>query len=410
MRIPSTRRRFLQGSLGGLFGLAMRHRAETIFAAARPGSTKRCIVLWMAGGPSQLETTDPKPGAATGGPTTSIPTAATGIQIAANLPELAKRMQHLSLLRGLTSPEGDHNRGEHYLHTGYPLVQAFPRPSLGAIVSHEHPPQDIPHFVSIGARGFGPAYLGPDHAPFAVENPESAVQLMTGLRRQRGLLRELDAFDVAFDAEHADSALQRRRASLQRVARLLTTPFVKALDMQQAAPQDRERYGESEFGKRCLLARRLLEAGVNFVEVTHGGWDTHDNNFANVGRLCAEIDRPWSVLIDDLRASGLWEETLVLWMGEFGRTPQINGNNGRDHFPKVTPVVLGGGGLRGGTVHGATNATGLEIQSGQVTVPDLFATLVQALGIAPDREYRTEFGAIAPITDHGQPIKELLGA
>lgn len=403
-----TRRRFVTGSLGGLLSLALKHRCDRLFAADGPRRTKRCVVLWMGGGPSQMETFDPKPGTATGGPTKAIQTAVPGISIAADLPEIAKRMEHLSLLRGLTSPEGDHDRGEHFLHTGYPFVQAFPRPTLGAVVSHENPPADFPLFVSIGARGLGPAYMGPDHAPFAVENPAEAVRLITGLRRQRGSLRTLEQFNSSFDAAHADAALDRRKASLRKVERMLTTPFVKALDVENAAEADKLRYGESEFGQRCLLARRLLESGVQFVEIAHGGWDTHDNNFSQVSRLCGEIDRPWAALIDDLRSSGLWDETVLVWMGEFGRTPQINGNTGRDHFPAVTPVVVGGGGLRGGLAVGGTDASGLKITEGEAKVPDLLATLMTAIGIDPAHEFRTEFGAVAPATDHGKIIRALL--
>lgn len=403
-----TRRRFVTGSLGGLFSLALKHHCDRLFAADGTRRTKRCVVLWMGGGPSQMDTFDPKPGTATGGPTQAIQTAVPGVSIAADLPEIAKRMEHLSLLRGLTSPEGDHDRGEHFLHTGYPFVQAFPRPTLGAVVSHENPPADFPLFVSIGARGLGPAYMGPDHAPFAVENPAEAVRLITGLRRQRGALRTLEQFNTGFDAAHADAALDRRKASLRKVERMLTTPFVKALDVENAAEVDKLRYGESEFGQRCLLARRLLESGVQFVEIAHGGWDTHDNNFSQVSRLCGEIDRPWAALIDDLRSSGLWDETVLVWMGEFGRTPQINGNTGRDHFPTVTPVVLGGGGLRGGLAVGATDTSGHKITEGETKVPDLLATLMTAIGIDPSHEFRTEFGAVAPATDHGQAIKALL--
>lgn len=404
-----SRRCFCTGAMGGMFAYALRHGWDGLFAAEASRVRKRCLVLWMAGGPSQLETFDPKPGAATGGPTEAIATSVPGLEIAAHLPEIAKRMDRLSVIRSLTSPEGDHDRGEYYLHTGYPFVQAFPRPSLGSIVSHQSPPVDFPLFVAIGARGLGPAYLGPDHAPFAVENPAEAVQLITSLRRNRHMLQRLLEFNGSFDRQHADSALQRRSASLTRIERMLTTPFVSALDIDRAPESDLRRYGEGEFARRCLLARRLLEAGVQFVEVGHGGWDTHQDNFNEVARLCEEIDRPWAALIDDLVASGLWEETILVWMGEFGRTPQINANNGRDHFPTVTPVVLGGGGLRGGLAIGQTNATGLEIDSTPRTVPDLFATLLTALGIDPAHEFRTEFGAIAPATDHGTPIAELLG-
>lgn len=403
------RRRFCSAALGGLFAFAWRHRCDSLFAVEAARVRKRCVVLWMGGGPSQMETFDPKPGTATGGPTEAIATAVPGLQIAANLPQIARRMDRLSILRNLTSPEGDHARGDYYLHTGYPQVQAFPRPTLGSIVSHQNPAADFPLFVSIGARGLGPAYLGPDHAPFAVEDPSEAVQLITGLRRQRHALRRLLEFNHAFDRHHADAALRRRGASLARIERMLTTPFVSALDIDKAPESDRQRYGDSEFGRRCLLARRLLEAGVQFVEVAHGGWDTHEDNFNSVARLCEEIDRPWAALLDDLEASGLWDETVLVWMGEFGRTPQINANNGRDHFPKVTPVVLGGGGLPGGLAVGQTNRTGLEIESAPVTVPDLFATLLTALGIDPDHQFRTEFGAIAPATDHGKPIAELVG-
>ena len=408
MNMSFNRRQFLGAGLGGVFSFALRHHCDRLFAADPTLSQKRCVVLWMSGGPSQMETFDPKPGAVTGGPTTAIPTSVPGIRIAANLPEIAKRMDRLSIIRSLTSPEGDHDRGEYFLHTGYPLVQAFPRPTLGSIISHQSPIADFPQFVSIGTRGLGPAYMGPDHAPFAVEDPVEAVQLITGLRRQRSGLRKLDEFNTEFDRQHLDTGLQRRRASLQRVERMLTTPFVSALDVDKASEADRLRYGEGEFGRRCLLARRLLESGVRFVEVAHGGWDTHDDNFNNVARLCEEIDRPWAALLDDLQAGGLWNDTIVIWMGEFGRTPQVNANSGRDHFPRVTPVVLGGGGLKGGVVVGSTNSTGLEIESESVTIPNLFATLLTAFGIDPAHEFRTEFGAIAPASDHGIPIAALV--
>ncbi len=304
MQLNCTRRNFVRRSLGGLFSFAALHRMDHLFAQESQKATKRCLVLWMGGGPSQLDTFDPKPGTATGGPVTAIQTAVPGLSIASGLPEIAKRFEKLSVIRGLNSPEGDHDRGSHFLHTGYPFVQAFPRPTLGSIISHENPVSDFPLFVSVGARGLGPAYMGPDHAPFAVEDPATAVQLISSLRKQRENLRTLDLFDQKFDKDHFDSALDRRRASLQRVERMLTTSFVKAIDLNGASDTDRQRYGESQFGQRCLLARRLLESGVKFVEINHDGWDTHDDNFNNVARLCSEIDGPWSTLIDDLTASG----------------------------------------------------------------------------------------------------------
>ncbi len=402
------RRAFHKSSLGGVFAYALQHRMQHLFADEVIKSTKRCIVLWMGGGPSQLDTFDPKPGSTTGGPIRAVPTSVPGIQIAEALPEIGKRMDSLSIIRSLTSPEGDHDRGSHYLHTGYPFVQAFPRPTLGSIVSHENPASDSPLFVSLGASGLGPAYMGPDHAPFAVEDPQQARELITGLHKQRNVMRQIEQFSDRFDREHFNGNLERRRASLQKIERMLTTPFVKALDVERAPATDKQRYGSSTFGQRCLLAKRLLATGVKFVEVQHDGWDTHEDNFQSVNELCQEIDAPWANLIDDLKASGLWDETVVVWMGEFGRTPQINGNNGRDHFPMITPVVLGGGGVKGGQVIGKTDRYGLQIEDGLVRVPDLFATLLTALGIDPNHEFRTEFGATAPASDKGVVIPGLL--
>ena len=355
-----------------------------------------------------METFDPKPCKLTGGPTTSIATTVPGIEIASNFPEIAKRMDRLSIIRNLSSPEADHDRGQYIMHTGYPLIQAFPRPTLGAIVSHESAVADFPMFVSVGGSGLGPAYMGPDHAPFAVQDPAAAVQLIAGLRRQRRSMKFLEEFSARFDESHLGSGLDRRRATLQRIERMMTTPFVKALDVDNASESDRARYGGGEFGRRCLLARRLLESGVRFVEIQHDGWDTHSDNFNAVASLCGEIDAPWSALLDDLQSNGLWNETLVVWMGEFGRTPQINSDNGRDHFPNATPVVLGGGAIKGGVVVGQTNETGLEIAGDKVTVPDLFATLLTGLGLNPAHEFRTEFGAVALASDHGKPINALL--
>lgn len=410
MLFRTNRRQLLGGALGGIFTLAARHQQQHLFAAVQNAKpAKRCLVLWMAGGPSQLETIDPKPGVVTGGPTQIIKTCVPGIEIAEHLPQIAARMDRLSLIRSLTSPEGDHDRGEYFLHTGYPQVQAFARPTLGSIVSHQTEPADFPKFVSIGAQGLGPAYMGPDHAPFAIEDPLATVQLIKGLRRDRSSLQRLDQFNQQFARQHQASELDRQQSVLKRIERMLTTPFVTALDIERGPATDRERYGESEFGRSCLVARRLLEAGVSFVEVTLGGWDTHEDNFTNVARLCGELDRPWATLIDDLQASGLWEETVVVWMGEFGRTPQINVTTGRDHFPKVTPVAIGGGGIREGLVVGKTNKLGLDIEESPVTVPDLLATILQAMEIDPGHVFTTQFGATAPATDNGKPIASLIG-
>ena len=402
------RRNFFAGSLSGFFAFAMRNRAQHVFAHQPTGRAKRCIVLWMNGGPSQLDTFDPKPGTTTGGEFGQISTAAPGVSICETLPRVARQLDKLSVVRCLTSTEGDHVRAQYYLHTGYRFVPGFPRPAAGAIVSRQSAPTEFPRFVTIGSRGYGPAYVGPDHAPFAIENPAEALQLLRRTRQRRNRIRLLQDLGESFDGQHAATMLDRRRSMISRVETLVSTSFVEAFDLQRESSGTRSKYGEHAFGQGCLLARRLLEVGVNFVEVQHDGWDTHADNFTAVRRLCGEIDRPWSALMDELQAVGLLDETIVLWMGEFGRTPNINPNQGRDHFPRVTPAVIGGGGIAGGRVIGTTNRLGTQIEGNAYQVADLFATLFQSLGIDPAHEFETSFGSPATATDNGTPIQALM--
>ncbi len=401
-----TRRGFLGGTLGGFFAYALRNGA--LLGEQAAGKARRCIVLWMDGGPSQLDTFDPKPGELTGGGLRAIETAVPGVRISEHLPEIARRMKKLSILRSLHSKEGDHLRGQYLLHTGYPLVEGFPRPAAGAVVSSEAAPSRMPRYVTLGAPGFGPAYLGAAHAPFSIEDPREALQTLRAMERRKGRIELMRALDRPFDEEHPAGVLERRQDAIRKIEELVDTPFVRALDLEREPARESDRYGAGAFGRRCLAARRLLEAGVPFVEVHQGGWDTHLDNLAKVKELCGEIDRPWAALVDDLEAKGLLAETVVVWMGEFGRTPEINVQRGRDHYPRVTCAVLGGGGLAGGRVVGDTGRAGMEIVRDPATVPDLFATLFWRMGIDPKRRFRTEFGGTATATDGGTPIKDLI--
>jgi hypothetical protein len=402
------RRTFLGGSLGGFFAYALRNREDGLFAQDSTGRAKRCVVLWMDGGPSHVDTFDPKPGEETGGPTKAIETAARGVRIAAWLPQIARRMNKLSIVRSISSKEGDHLRGQYLFHTGYPLVEGFARPALGAMISKETPEARIPKYVSLGAAGFGPAFLGASHAPFSIEDLPQALESLRAVGRKKERIKFLRTLDQDFDRAHPAEVLAGREEMLRKIEELSDTPFVRALDLDAEPSRDRERYGPSTFGRRCLAARRLLESGVRFVEIHQDGWDTHVDNFAKVGEVCGLIDAPWAALMDDLAAKGLLDETIVLWMGEFGRTPTINARNGRDHYPRVTCAVLGGGGLQGGRVVGETDRLGANVVKEQVGVPDLFATLVQAFGVDPKRRFRTEFGGTATLTDNGTPIQSLL--
>ena len=402
-----SRRCFLGGTVSGFFAYAMRNRCAAALTHSPQGQAQHCIVLWMNGGPSQLDTFDPKPRTSTGGEFGSISTSVPGLSISETLPQMARHMDSLTVLRSLTSQEGEHLRAQYYLHTGYRLVPGFPRPAAGSVVSHEAPPQPFPQFVTLGSEGFGPAYMGPAHAPFTIENADEALVLLHRLRRKRGRMHLLDNLDEGFDRHHGGEETSRRRAMISRIENMVTTPFVNALDVEREPSQNRQRYGDHEFGRACLVARRLIESGVRFVEVQHDGWDTHANNFPAVRQLCEAIDRPWAALMEDLKSSGLFENTLIVWLGEFGRTPRINANRGRDHFPRITPVVIGGGGVSAGGVVGRTNKLGTQIESEPFDVADLFASLFAAFGIDPARVFETSFGAPTTATDKGLPIPQL---
>ncbi len=403
----TNRRGFLAGAAGGFFAYALRNGGGDLFAQAAPARAKRCLVLWMDGGPSQIDTFDPKPGEETGGDFKAIGTAVPGLRIGEPLPQIARRMDKLSVIRSIRSSEGDHLRGQYLLHTGFPLVEGFGRPAAGAVVSKETPEAKFPKYVTLGAPGFGPAFLGPAHAPFAIEEIPKALATFRALAGRRERIRLSRELDREFDAAHPSPALDGRGETVRKIEELLDTPFVRALDLEREPARERGRYGPHPFGQRCLAARRLLEAGATFVEVHLDGWDTHVENFARVGELCGVLDGPWAALVDDLDAKGLLAETVLLWMGEFGRTPGINARRGRDHYPRVTCAVVGGGGIPGGRIVGETDRLGTSVVKDPVTVPDLFATLFAAFGIDPARRFRTEFGGTATLTDGGRPIRAL---
>lgn len=405
MAQKSTRRRWLQG-VAGFWVLALRHGWHSLLAAPPPTTARRLLVLWMNGGPSQMETFDPKPGAPTGGPTRSIATSVPGLHIAEHLPQVAARMHHLAVLRCIQSPEGEHARAQYLLHTGYRFVPEFPRPSLGSIASWQLKTQQPVNYVVLGGRGFGPAFLGPAHSPLALDDVDQARRLLEQLQRRKHSLQRLQELNQRYRREISADIVAQRDELLGRLEQLIDSPFVEALRWEGEAPGTVERYGSHAFGRACLVARRLLQRGVPAVEVQLDGWDTHQDNFARTAALCQQLDSPLAALLDDLAASGLLQETLVVWLGEFGRTPTINANQGRDHYPQVTPVVLGGLHL-GGRVVGSTDRTGTTITTRPHSVSDLFATLCHHLGLKPDQPLQTSFGSTTTLTDRGQVIPEL---
>lgn len=408
------RRQMIGGSISGFFAFAARNSLarivdEVASGTIESGKAKRCVVLWMDGGPSQLDTFDPKPGKRTGGPVQAINTSADDLQISEYLPSVAQQMHNLSVIRNLTSKEGEHVRARHYLHTGFKFVPSFPRPSIGSVVSAQMPTLDFPKYVSLGSPGFGPAYMGPANAPFSVQNMGEARQMLDRIKQRSGRLELLGRLDERFSSSTMDKRVIQRRANMEKIQRMADTGFAKALDVERFSQNDRARYGESEFGRRCLVARQLLDLGVNFVEVQMSGWDTHERNFKSVKRLCSIIDKPFAALVQDLKSSGMFEDTILIWMGEFGRTPNINSRNGRDHYPLCTPAVIAGGPFRGGQAIGKTNNLGTSIVGEEYKVPDLFATVFSVFGIDPDQEFTTDFDSPTAATDEGKIIHELFG-
>jgi len=422
-----SRRSLLIGST--LLGCSASGLLRALAEEAGPSGPKRsCLILWMGGGPSQTDTFDMKPGHANAGAFKPIATSASEVQICEHLPETAKWMHTMSVIRSMSTREGDHGRATEDLRTGYRPQGPIQFPVLGSLVAHECGPQagELPNYVSILSRGlFRPGippagFLGTDFSPLLVgRGSESAEQRLSveNLSLAKGVTADQSArridllkqMEQPFLAARPGISAEAHQTAYNRGIRLMSPSAATAFDLDQETPETHTRYGTSLFSQGCLLARRLLERNVRFVEVSLDGWDTHYDNFAAVQRLCGTLDRPWSALLQDLKDRGLLESTLVVWMGEFGRTPVINPQVGRDHYPKAWSVVLGGGGIRGGTVVGRTSDDGLTVEDRPVTTPDLLATICLALGLDPKKQNLSNVGRPIRLVDFdARPVEEIV--
>jgi len=375
---------------------------------------RACILLWMQGGPSQFETFSPKPGHASGGSTKAISTSVAGIEVAEHFPQLARQMQHVALVRSMTSNEGSHPRASFLMHTGYLPTASVQYPALGSVAAQQlgDPQSDLPNFVRIGSRirnaGNG-GLLGVAYDAFEMPRagnlPDNAVPNVDLARHTRRLaLRDkLDGLGSRLPEERS----RDQKSLYQRTARMVGSRRMNAFELDREPQKVRAAYGEGDFAAGCLLARRLVESGVTFVEVSAGNWDTHQDNFDQTKSLAEQVDRPTAQLIADLATRGLLDKTLVVWMGEFGRTPKINARAGRDHFPRAFNVALAGGGVRGGQVIGRTDASGTEVVERPVTVPDLFQSLCHGLKIDANAENTTSSGRPIKVVDKGSVVREL---
>ncbi len=369
------------------------------------------ILLWMAGGPSQFETFDPKPDHENGGPTEAIDTSVPGIRIAQGWEQTAKVMDEIALIRSMTNREGNHQRASYQLHTGYVPSGSVKHPSFASAVSQElaDPDIDLPAFVSVGPT-IGAGFLGVDYEPFVVNNPgqlpQNVATTVPGDRYERRL-GLLDRLEDEFAGRGAEAVVKSHKRLYGKTSQLVLSDQTKAFDFSEEPQALQDRYGDNQFGKGCLLARRLVEAGVTFVEVRSNGWDTHQDNFERTGGLAAQVDPAMGTLIADLKDRGLLERTIVVWMGEFGRTPRVNPRTGRDHYPRAFNVALAGGGVRGGQVIGATTDDGAQVADRPVAVGDLFASVCQSLQVDPNHENISPLGRPMRIVDKGAVIDEL---
>ena len=288
-------------------------------------------------------------------------------------------------------------------------------PSIGCSIAAElgDTKFDLPHIVSIGGPTIGAGYLGAALEPFVIQNverPPDNTQPRVALdrfKRRLGLLNHLES--AGFGLEAGADRVKDHRSLYTQTARMVLSPHMRAFHLDEESPKTRETYGHNPFGQGCLLARRLVQAGVTFVEVRSSGWDTHQRNNEKVANLAQQVDPALAALIRDLKQNGMLGRTLVVWMGEFGRTPKINPNAGRDHFPKVFNVALAGGGIRGGQVIGASNADGTEVKDRPVTVADLMASLCHALHVDATKEVQTPIGRPIKVVDGGKVVNELFG-
>ena len=396
-----------------LLGLCCR-RAVAQAAGAKSGG-KKLILLWLEGGPSQLDTFDPKPGAPTQGPMGVLPTEIPGWSVADALPGFAARAHHCSVIRTLTSKEASHSRAREMLHTGYSPNPAVHYPTLGSIVAHEvgDLEHELPAFVQIDGPLANKSYLGIEAAPFRIEDPTGEIANVApppGVTKEAIAARtELHSLlEDRFARTRDPGAVHANEVQRNRAWRMMNSSLLDGFRLDAEKNALREAYGSNKFGQGVLLARRLVERGVSAVEVVLDGWDTHNDNYPRTKALCEILDPALSTLLDDLRERELLDDTLVLCMGEFGRTPQLRSNNGRGHWPNNFCAVLAGGGLTPGKVVGITDEIGENIVERPVQVADLFATVAKALGIRGDKSFATESRSVELVDPAGVPVAELL--
>lgn len=416
------RRHFLKHVAGAGMTLPMLEWVRGFHAAradARSARGRSFVLVWLAGGPATIDMFDLKPGSKNGGEFRPIATTGEG-QICEHLPNLAKQMKHLSIIRSYTSRDGAHERGTYINHTAFAPVASVRHPAIGAVVAKYNTPGDleVPGHISLGGPGVTPGFLGAAYAPFRVNaggNPIPNIASPVGPERSRRRLALLERMQETFVKQKRGDLPVDHDVIHDRAVHLMSSKLLDTFKLDSVDAKTKDRYGDHAFGRNCLLARRLVEVGVPFIEVGLGGWDNHQQVFqalaGSADALLPRLDQGFAALVEDLAASGLLKTTTICCMGDFGRTPKINQDAGRDHWPTGWSVVLGGGAIRGGAVVGAMDQDGVEIADRPVDVSNLFATLYQSVGISPMTELISPNGRPLKIVGtfgDGKPVAELL--
>ncbi len=422
---PKTRRSFISGVAKSMLGVSMLPTLSGIAWGKQPvadrkigGKAKSVIYLYMNGGMSHLDTFDTKPGAETQGPVESIDTSADGVQISQFFPNMADQMKHVAVINSMYSNQGAHAQGRYYMHTGYTMRGTIAHPDLGAwsALHLGKANKTLPANVKIGGNsaGLGGGFLESKYAALPIGDPEAGLQYSTlpkgidedRFRKRLGRLKRMNTqFTNTYDTKQS----RAYAAMYDEAVKLMKSKDLETFDLTKEDQTTRQRYGMNPFGQACLLARRLAEKQVRFIEVSNGGWDTHGDNFERVEEKSQSLDQAMAALLGDLHSRGMLDSTLVVLATEFGRSPTIQTarNMGRNHYPQAFSCLLAGGGIKGGLKYGSTDKEGREITEDMVTIPDFNATIATALGL--DLEKKTISPSDRPFTvaDKGKPIEDL---
>ena len=426
---PFARRSFITGAAKAMLGIGAMPTLSQLAAASPAGATpkignkfggtaKAVIYLYMNGGMSHLDTFDTKPGAETQGPVESIKTSADGVMISEFFPTLAKQMHNVAIVNSMNSQQGAHGQGRYFMHTSYPKRGTIQHPDLGAWSSRmlEQSNRTLPANVKIGgsSSGLGAGYFESEHSALPIGDPEAGLQHSQLYKDVTGgrfatRLKKLNSMNTAF-TKRFDIKQARAYASMyDEAVSLMKSKDLAVFDLTQEKDEVRDRYGRGKFGQGCLLARRLVENGVKFIEVDDGGWDSHGNNFEQVETKGAILDKALAALLADLEASGLLETTLVVVATEFGRTPKIfaERENGRNHYPQAFTCLLAGGGIKGGIKYGKTDKEGREIVENKVSVTDFNATIATCMGLSLTKKVVSPSGRPFTVADDGNVVADL---